>query len=105
MSRLFISEYEKMVEVTGGFRVAVGEEPSIAEQVFTYTGTAQVSAAFNVRTKFVRIETDGICNILFGTAPVAVAGASKRLTAGQTEFYGVNPAFAGTLKVSAVTDT
>lgn len=105
MSRMFITEYERMTEVTGGYRVAVGEEPAIAEQVIAFTGTAGVSAAFNIRTKFVRIELDGIGNLLFGTAPTAVTGASKRLTAGQTEFYGVNPAFAGILKVSAVTDT
>lgn len=107
MSRMFISEYEKMTEVSGGFRQAVGEEPSIAEQVVTFTGTAGVSAAFNVKTKFVRIEVDGIGNLLFGLAPTAVAGASKRLAAGQTEYFGVNikDFTPGAMKVSAVTDT
>jgi hypothetical protein len=104
MSRMFISEYERMTEVTGGYRVAVGEEPSIAEQVITFTATAGQSAAFNVRTRFVRIEVDGIADILFGTNPTAVAGASKRLTAGQSEYFGINPN-GGPYKVSAVTDT
>jgi hypothetical protein len=108
MARMFISEYEKMTEVTGGFRQAVGEEPSIAEQVVTFTATAGVSAAFNVKTKFVRIELDGIGNVLFGIAPGGiVAGTCKRLTAGQTEYFGVNiKDFApGTMKAAAITDT
>lgn len=104
MASLRITEYEKMVEVSGGFRVAAGEEPAIAVQTVTFT-TSTPSAAFNVRTKFVRIHTDAICSVVFGTNPTAVAGT--RLTVGQTEYFGVNVKdFApGTMKVAAVTDT
>ena len=108
MARMFISEYEKMTEVSGGFRQAVGEEPSIAEQVVTFTATAGVSAAFNPKTKFVRIEVDGIANLLFALDPsTIVAGTKKRLTAGQTEYFGLNVKdfTPGTLKVAAITDT
>lgn len=104
MARLCVTEYERMAEVAGGFRVSVGVEPAIAIQNVAFTATAGVSAAFNPRTRFVRVEVDGIASVLFSTAgTAAVAGAGTRMTAGQTEYFGVD---AGTgLRVSAVTDT
>lgn len=106
MSLMYITEYERMAEVSGGFRVSVGVEPAVATQVITFTGTAGVSANFNARTKFVRIAVDGVASILFGAAPTAVANTTTRMGAGQSEYYGVDPAavVAG-LKVSAVTTT
>lgn len=106
MGRLCITEYERMAEVTGGFRVSVGVEPAHAIQNIAFTGTAAVSVNFNVRTRFVRIEilsTLAAADLLFGAAPTAVAGAGTRLTNGQTEYFGCDPAAVATgLKVSAV---
>jgi len=104
-----ITEYERMAEVTGGFRVSVGEEPAIAIQNIAFTATAGQSANFNVRTKFVRIEilsSTAAAHILFGANPTAVADTHTRLTNGQAEYFGCNPAsvVAG-LKVSAVEST
>jgi hypothetical protein len=104
MASLRITEYEQLGEVPGGFRVPAGVEPATAKQAVTFT-TSVASAAFNNRTNFVRIHTDSICAIEFGTAPTAVAGTGTRMVAGQTEFFALNPSFRGTLKVAAVTDT
>lgn len=108
MGRLCITEYERMAEVSGGFRVSVGVEPAHAIQNIAFTGTAQPSVNFNARTRFVRIEilsTTAAANILFGAAPVAAAGAGTRLTNGQTEYFGCDPAaVAAGLKVSAIED-
>lgn len=101
MARLYVTEYEHMIELAGG-RLPVGKEPAVASQAFTFTGTAAASAAFQSRTKFIRVHTDAICSIVFGTAPVAT-GDSMRLAAGQTEYFGI-PGEAS-YKVSAITNT
>jgi hypothetical protein len=77
-------------------------EPPVAEQVVDYTGGVASSAAFNAKTRLVRIAADSICSILFGTAPTA-ATTNQRFAAGQTDYKGV-PIGAG-FKVSAITNT
>lgn len=101
MSKLYITEYEHMIELAGG-RLPVGKEPKVAGQAFSFTGTPGVSAAFNIRTKFVRIHTDGICSVAFGTAPTATID-DARLASGQTEYFGIEPQ--SSYKVSAITNT
>jgi hypothetical protein len=106
MSLMYITEYERMAETTGGFRVSAGVEPAHATQVITFTAAAGQSANFNARTRFVRIHVDGIASLLFGANPTAVANTTTRLTAGQTEYFGCDQATVATgLKVSAVTST
>lgn len=106
MGRMCITEYERMAEVTGGFRVSVGVEPAHAIQNIAFSGTAAPSVNFNVRTRFVRIEilsTLAAADIVFGAAPTAVTGTHTRLTNGQTEYFGCDPAaVTAGLKVSAV---
>jgi hypothetical protein len=52
------------------------------------------SAAFNAKTTFVRLHTDAVCSIKFGTNPTASA-TTARMAAGQIEYHGVpvNQAF------------
>jgi hypothetical protein len=67
-------------------------QPPIAEQAIVNTGASTASAAFNQKTRFVRLHTDAICAVAFGTAPTAiVAGATgtMRMAANQTEYHGV----------------
>lgn len=99
MSNLYISEYPDAGYATSGSSVPA--EPSF-DQVVAFTGTPGASAAFKNNTKFVRIHTDGIASILFGTAPTA-AITNKRLTAGQTEYYVVP--VGAQYKISAITNT
>jgi len=88
MAKLYISEYVDFPQQQGNLINAV-KEPSIAEQTPVVIGGGSLqSAAFNVKTKCVRIHTDAICSIAFGTNPTATAD-SKRLAASQTEYFGV----------------
>lgn len=95
----YVTEYSDVGRGGGMYQIAA--EPSNAEQVFNYTATAGVSTAFKNNTRMVRISADSTCNIVFGTAPVATTGASKRFSAGQTEYFFVPQG--QSYKVSAVT--
>jgi hypothetical protein len=87
MARLSIREYEHISAVTRGI-VPVGEEPAVASQTLTISGSSIASAAFNIRTRFVRIHTDMDCSLEWSVGPTAVAGACD-MVAGQTEYFGV----------------
>lgn len=98
MSNLYISEYAGLVSgVPGGVQAA--QEPSIATQKVSFT-TATQSSAFNTATRFIRVHSDAVCSISFGTNPTATT-SHLRLVAGQTEYFGV----VGGHKVSAVDNT
>lgn len=98
MSNLYVTEFAGPAQNFGTVQVA--QTPVVAEQVISFTGTAGTSAAFNARTRMVRIHVDGIASLQFGASPTATT-SMMRLTAGQTEYFGVT---AGQ-KVSAVTNT
>jgi hypothetical protein len=100
MAVLYISEYDRQCIDYLRLGVPAPQEPSIAEQSVAIGGTSAASAAFNAKTKFVRVHTDAICSIAFGVSPTAVATA-KRMAAGQTEFFGVRPGD----KVAVITNT
>lgn len=90
MAKVFISEYADL-PVHIGQIIMVGNEPSIAEQVVAIGGASAQSAAFNAKTRWIRVHTDAICSIKFGSNPTADAN-TPRLAAGQTEYFGVRPA-------------
>lgn len=98
MPRLSIREYQHISAVARGI-VPVGEEPAVASQSLTISGAPAISAAFDVKTKFVRIHTDVNCSLDWGTAPAPVAGSCD-MVAGQTEYFGV--VNASNLKVGCV---
>lgn len=89
MAVLYISEYHQLA-IAGGAVVAAGVEPALVEQIVAVGAGSAVSAPFSGATRFVRVHTDSICSIAFGAAPTALT-AMKRLAAGQTEFFGVQP--------------
>jgi hypothetical protein len=91
MAKLYISEYAEAPIGYNGQMLAAGKEPSVTEQTPVVIGAGSLqSAAFNAKTKFVRIHTDAICSVAFGTSPTATAN-SKRLAANSTEYFGVTP--------------
>lgn len=101
MSKLYVTEYQLLAPIEGSVALIPKEAP-LAEQVLDYSGGAASSAAFNKATTFVRIHTDAICSVLFGTAPTATT-STQRLAAGTTQWHGVPPN--GAFKVSAITNT
>lgn len=99
MTKAYITEFSDMQQLTGHL-IGAANQPDIATQVVDYTSAHAESAAFNVKTKFIRIHVDSIASIKFGTAPVATT-SHPRMAAGATEYYGVR---AGDI-VSVVTNT
>jgi hypothetical protein len=105
MAKLTIEEYADQAFDRRGQPVAAGLQPSLGSQQVDFTAGVTASAAFNAKTRFVRLHTDAIAAYAFGNAPVAVI-TGPRMTAGQTEYFGVEPAaVAGSLKVSAIITT
>ena len=71
MSILYIREYARQGLDPIAGRVPAGEEPALADQTLTISGTTNPSNAFNALTRFVRLHTDVTCAVLFGTTPTA----------------------------------
>lgn len=88
MSDAFISEYIDMPQHNGQV-IQCGREPSLAEQYVSFTTTTQ-SAAFNAKTKFIRLHVKTAASYKFGANPTATV-TTPRMAAGSTEFFGVNP--------------
>ena len=87
MATLYVTEYAKLGVGANG-EAAVPQEPPIAEQVVPITGVSTQSLAFNVATAFVRLHTDSVCSIEFGTAPLATV-FTARMAGNQTEYHGI----------------
>lgn len=98
MAKAYISEYEVM-PVINGFNVPTGLEPALAEQTITFIASTQ-SAAFNTRTRFIRVHVDAIASYKVGANPTATVD-TPRLAAGSTEFFGVAPG----MRIAFVTNT
>lgn len=100
MATLYISEYSEaaFAQVARGLPVAA--EPPIAEQTVTLSGTSAQSAAFNAKTRIIRVHTDAICSVLVGSNPTATT-AKKRLPADWTEYFAVQPGD----KIAGITNT
>ena len=89
MAVLFITEYAFQGQNPDGRSLPeIPLEPPLAEQTVAIGGASAQSAAFNAGTTFVRIHTDVICSIAFGTNPTATA-TTRRLAAGSTEYFAV----------------
>ncbi len=100
MAKLYISEYVELASINTKW-LMIAKEPSVVEQTPVAIGGGSLqSAAFNAKTRYVRIHTDAICSILFGANPTATAD-SKRLGANHTEYFAVKPGD----KVAVITNT
>lgn len=80
--------------------VAAAQFPVIAfQQVAIGAGSVQ-SATFNDATRFVRVQAEALAAIDIAANPTATIG-KLRMTAGQTEYYGVPPGW----KLACITTT
>ena len=91
MATLKISEYAEMAKDESGDNIAVAMEPAIAEQTVTFT-TAAASAAFNSRTKFIRVVADAKAHFKVGGSPANPTANSPYLPANLPEYFGVKQA-------------
>jgi hypothetical protein len=105
MSKLYISEYARVTQTSGPGNAVLPtpEEPPLATQIVDFTSGAAQSAAFNAKTRFVRLHTDAICSVRFAANPTATIN-DARLAAGQTELRGI-PVDGSAAKVSAIANT
>jgi len=100
VATLYIREYQTIASPGPDFNgMQAGLEPGVDQAPLVFTGGVQQSVAFAGTTRFVRLHTDSICSVLFGTAPVA-AVTNSRMAANQTEFFGVQAG--ASLKVSVI---
>ncbi len=88
MSELNITEYGQLGRDASGYTVPVGEEPALAVQNVSFTSSSIQSAAFQGKTRFVRVVADIDTRISFGENPTAAATTST-LPAGAVEYFGV----------------
>ena len=96
MAVLYITEYSAISIPDAP--IAPGE--AIASQTVAIGGSSTQSSAFNAQTRYVRLHTDAICSILFGSNPTATA-TTARMAADATEYFSVNPS----TKVAVITNT
>lgn len=100
MAKVYITEYV-MLGVGFGATPTVVKEPAFVSQTPVAIGGSSVqSAAFNADTRYIRVHTDAVCSIAFGTNPTATAN-SMRLAANQTEYFAVVPG----QKLAVITNT
>lgn len=90
MAFTYITEFAKFGRDLGGYGGPVGEQPPLAEQKLVNTGGSVASAAFNVKTRLVRVHTDSICSVLFGTGTPAAAVTNARMAANTTEYFMID---------------
>lgn len=72
--------------------VQTGLEPALEDKTLLISGAAATTtAAFNTAAKFVRIATDNIVSVKFGTTSTVVATATNaRMAANSTEFFALD---------------
>ena len=98
MATLYIAEYSRLPQVSGG-QPQIAAEPAIATQVVTYS-TTTASAAFDAKTNFIAITSPGIFSYTVGKTPTATT-SHFRVPADAILFMAVTPGD----KIAAVTNT
>lgn len=88
MPTVFITEYARQGRDASGFQMVVADEPPVANQTVAITASSVQSSAFAAGTRFVRVSTDAVCSIEFGTNPTATA-TTRRMPANTTEYFAV----------------
>lgn len=91
MTTLYIAEYSDVPSAYVAIDMQAVRDPPIAEQTVAIGASAAPSAAFNARTRIVRLHTDSVCSILIGPAGTVAAATNQRMAANQTEYKLVVP--------------
>ena len=102
MATVYITEYARQARDASGYQMVIADEPSVTNQTVAVTGASAQSATFNPLTRFLRVHTDAICSIEFGTNPTATT-TSRRMPANTTEYFGVP--LNGSYKIAVISNT
>jgi hypothetical protein len=99
MATLQISEFEKLGNVIGSGAAQVAPlDLVIATQTVAISGTSAQSTALNVRTKYVRLDTDTRCAVTAAADPTALTTMTP-LEANLPEYFSCS----GGVKIAAIT--
>ena len=104
MSTLYIAEFSRLGLAPRGGAVQSPEETPIAEQTVVIGAGSVQSAALNANTSVVRLHSDVVCAVAFGSSPTATA-ANRRMAAGQTEYFTVDRMSPAVKKYAVITTT
>lgn len=102
MAKVYVTEYARQGRDASGYQMVVADEPQTTTQTVAIGAGSVQSAAFDAGTKFVRVSTDAICSIAFGTNPTATAN-SMRMPANTTEYFSVP--LGQSWKIAVITNT
>lgn len=103
MAVLYVTEFANVGTTTQYAQpMQVTAQPNIAEQTVAIGAGSVASSAFNANTRLVKLHTDAICSVKFGTAPTATA-TTMRMAANESIYFAVpaNQAY----KVAVITNT
>lgn len=101
MPTLYVTEFPSAA-VDQGRAMPVAFAGTEVTQIVTISGASTPTIAFAETTRLVRLHTDSICSIKFGTNPTA-STSTARMAANQTEYFAVQPG--GGMKVAVITNT
>lgn len=90
MAKIYITELANKGSAESGVGIEIASMPPLAEQTVAVAGASAQSAAFNAKTKFVRIATDTPVNLAFGANPTATTSLLY-MPAGSVEYFAVAP--------------
>lgn len=95
-AKLFISECASTgtaIYASGGAGgvLEVAQEPCKDQTPVDFSGGVASSAAFDAKTRFVRIICDAQCSVKFGASPQTATNANAPLAAMVPEYLGVVP--------------
>ena len=89
MAFLYVTEFDDAGQTVRGMAQVAQENANTVDQTPVVIGAGSLqSAAFASTTVLVRLETDSICSVRFGTNPTATTN-NRRMQAGDTEYFGV----------------
>jgi len=77
MATLYITEFAAQGRDAAGYVAPAPMVPAVAEQTVAIGGGSTASSAFNANTAIVRLVSDAVCSIAWGTAPVATAATAR----------------------------
>ncbi len=102
MATLYITEFAGPGTDQYARQIPITQQPALAEQTVTIAAGSAQSSALQNSTIVVRLHSDAICSVEFGTNPTSTA-AKARMAANQTEYFSV-PLNSG-FKVAVITNT
>jgi hypothetical protein len=102
MAKLYVTEFSDIGQTVRGATPVASVVGYVEQTPVVIGGGSLQSAAFAATTILVRISTDAICSIAWGTNPTATAN-TMRMSADKEEYFYVPPGLS--YKVAVISNT